>query len=101
MTTGDVTALLARLDAMDRERREARDETARALKELRQEMRAMRDELVARLDNEADRVSKLELARAEDVGERRGRGGVVRLVVATSSIAAAVSAVIWAVIDHT
>lgn len=93
MTTGDVTALLTRLDAMDRERREARDETARALKELRDEIRQMRDALEGR-------VGALELARAEDVGERKGRAGVGRIVAAAAGVAAAVSGAIWALIDH-
>lgn len=75
------------------ESRSSLDETARALKELRDEIRQMREALEGR-------VGALELARAEDVGERKGRAGVGRIVVAAAAVGGAVSGAIWALIDH-
>ena len=93
MTTDGVAALLSRLDRMDEERREARVENARALKELRDELRGLRETMDGRL-------TALELARAEDAGERRGRSGVRRLIVTAAGVAAAVSGAVWGLIDH-
>lgn len=101
MTTPEEAAILARLDAMDRERRDAREEYLSALKELRDEIRTVRMLVEERDRTVGDRLSSLEKEHEREKGRVEGRGGIGRAIVAAAAIAAALSAVFWALIDHT
>lgn len=94
MTTGEMAAVIARLDAMDRERQEARTEYLVALADIKADLRGLSATM-------GDRLTALERARERDAGRAEGRGSIGRAVIASAAIAASVSGVLWAVIDHT